>query len=190
MRTVGKFERALQSENGVYEITFSTRDKFAIMKLKEYREDILSIDIAKKKGKRSLNANAYYWVLADEIAKELSKTESRPYTSMDVYKEHIMDVGAFYMRPVKQREVEKFTGIWESKGLGWICDDMGESKLDGYQVMKCYYGSSSYDTEQMTRLINLAVADAKELGIETMTPEEIANLLSLEKEVLGNGNKD
>ena len=73
MRTVGKFERALQSENGVYEITFSTRDKFAIMKLKEYREDTLSIDIAKKKGKRSLNANAYYWVLAETNIYNLSK---------------------------------------------------------------------------------------------------------------------
>ena len=44
--------------------------------------------------------------------------------------------------------------------------------------MKCYYGSSSYDTQQMSRLIELAVADAKELGIETLTPNEIAELLA------------
>jgi hypothetical protein len=41
----------------------------------------------------------------------------------------------------------------------------------------CYYGSSYYDTAQMSRLIELAVQDCKELGIETRSEEEIASLL-------------
>ena len=87
-----------------------------------------------------------------------------------------MDVGAFYMMPIKDTEVDKFQRIWTANGRGWICDDMGESKLKGYRVLKCYYGSSVYTSDEMSRLIDLAVADAKELDIETMTPDEIAEL--------------
>lgn len=178
MKTVGKFERALTGDNGVYEITFSIRDKVAVQKLKELKEDTLSLDIAKKKEKRSLNANAYYWVLADKIAQKISTSQDRPYTSKEVYREHIKDIGAYYLMPIKQNEVERFTRVWETNGIGWLAEDFGRSKLDGYEIMKCYYGSSNYDTEQMSRLIELAVSDAKQLDIETMTPNEIAELLA------------
>lgn len=178
MKTTCKFERALKSDKGVFEVTFSIGDINIINRLKELQNDTLSLEIAKKHNKRSLNANAYYWVLADEIAKAISVSESRPYTARDVYKEHIMDIGAFYMIPVKQSEVDKFIEIWEGKGIGWICEDYRESNLEGYEVMKCYYGSSDYDTTQMNRLIELAIADAKELGIETITPNEVAELIA------------
>lgn len=178
MKTTGIFERALQSDKGVFEVTFTIGDKRVIDQLKEMKNTVLSLDIAKNRNKRSLNANAYYWVLADEIAKAISVNGTRPTSAIDVYKEHIMDIGAFYMLPVKQDQVQRFIALWQNKGLGWICDDMGESKLDGYQVIKCYYGSSQYDSQEMNRLLELAIADAKELGIETLTPNEIAELLA------------
>ena len=53
------------------------------------------------------------------------------------------------------------------------------SKIPGYKLVHAYYGSSTFDTEEMSRLINAIVEDCKELGIETRTPEEIENLLSL-----------
>jgi hypothetical protein len=42
-----------------------------------------------------------------------------------------------------------------------------------------YYGSSGYDTKQMSILIDGLVADAQELGIDTMTPTELAKLKTL-----------
>lgn len=185
MKTTGKFERALKSDNGLFEVTFSIGDQNAVQKLKELKEDTLSLDIAKSTKKRSLNANAYYWVLADEIAKTMSTKGNKPMTAREVYREHIMDVGAFYMFPVRKDKVENFTRVWESNGIGWICEDMRESNFEGYQVMKCYYGSSQYSTEEMSRLLELAIADAKELGIETMTPNEIAELMAFWGDKLG-----
>lgn len=185
MKTTGKFERALKSDNGLFEVTFSIGDQVAVQKLKELKEDTLSLDIAKSTKKRSLNANAYYWVLADEIAKTMSTKGNKPMTAREVYREHIMDVGAFYMFPVKKDKVDSFTRVWESNGIGWICEDMRESNFEGYQVMKCYYGSSQYSTEEMSRLLELAIADAKELGIETMTPNEIAELMAFWGDKLG-----
>ena len=66
--------------------------------------------------------------------------------------------------------------IWETHGIGWICEEMGHSKLDGYTNVISYYGSSEYDTRQMSRLIDLIVMECKEQGIETMTPRELALL--------------
>lgn len=40
-----------------------------------------------------------------------------------------------------------------------------------------YYGSSTYDTDEMARLIDEIVNEAKELGIETMPPEELDCLI-------------
>lgn len=57
---------------------------------------------------------------------------------------------------------------------------MGECKrTPGYNNIKCYYGSSVYDKEQMTRLIDQLIADCKENGIETRTPTELAEMMSL-----------
>lgn len=74
--------------------------------------------------------------------------------------------------------VEKLCNGWEHNGLGWQTDTF-PSKIDGCTNVMLYYGSSTYDTEQMSRLITSVVDECKEQGIETRTPEEIANLLSL-----------
>lgn len=42
--------------------------------------------------------------------------------------------------------------------------------------MRAYNGSSSYDTKQMSRLIDYVVQDAKSLDIETMTDRELSLL--------------
>lgn len=177
MEFTGTYVRTLMNELNYAEVTFCIAKSEQLNRLKDLKETPLTIEVKRKREKRSLNANAYYWVLADKIAKELSLSNDRPHTSKDVYREHIKDIGAFYMMPIKAEEVVRFVKVWEGNGLGWIADDMGDSKLKGYRVMRCTYGSSQYDTEQMSRLIELAVADAKELGIETMTPSEIAGLL-------------
>ena len=176
MQFSGKYVRTLINELNYAEITFCVAKSEQINKLKEMQDLPLTIDVKVKREKRSLNANAYYWVLADQIAKELSVKNDRPLTSIDVYREHIKDVGAFYMMPIKKDKVEKFIKVWNANGIGWIVEDMRESNLEGYEVLKCYYGSSQYDTQEMSRLIDMAVADAKELDIETLTPNEIQEL--------------
>lgn len=50
------------------------------------------------------------------------------------------------------------------------------SKLKGCNNLILYYGSSTYNTEQMSRLIDNIVQDCKAVGIETMTPAELAAL--------------
>lgn len=77
---------------------------------------------------------------------------------------------------VADKAVEKLRAGWEGNGLGWITDTM-ESKLPGCTNVILYYGSSTYDTDQMSRLIELIAQECKQQGIETATPMELAALM-------------
>lgn len=143
-------------------------------------DEVVDIEVKKHREKRSLDANAYFWVLAERLAKAVSTKGTRPVTSLDIYREYIKDVGAFEYIPIKTEAVIRWCEIWEAKGQGWICEVQSECKrTPGYTTVKCYYGSSVYDKEQMARLIDLLVADCNDNGIETRTPDELAELKSL-----------
>ena len=61
------------------------------------------------------------------------------------------------------------------------CEEAGESALNGklFKHYKVYKGSSEFDTREMSIFIDGIVSEAKGLGIQTMTPNEIAKLKSL-----------
>ena len=46
----------------------------------------------------------------------------------------------------------------------------------GYGLVSCYDDKSTYDTKEMSVLIDGTVADAKELGIDTITPAELQEM--------------
>ena len=128
--------------------------------------------IEEKTKKRSLDANAYAWVLLGKIAKKVGIPKE------DVYRNYIKDVGDNYeIVPIKKEAEERWVKNWQKKGIGWVCEVLGDSKLEGYVNVINYYGSSTYDTNQMSALINLIVQDCKEQGIETMTPAELQRLM-------------
>lgn len=130
------------------------------------------IEIKEKRKKRSLDANAYYWVLCHEIAAEAQVEVST------VYREHIKEIGGnCTIVCVLRNAVDDFCEAWERNGLGWVTERTS-SKIEGCVNVICYYGSSTYDTTQMSRLIGLAIQDCKEYGIEYMTPRELNELLS------------
>lgn len=130
-------------------------------------------ELKEYKRKRSLDANSYCWVLCKKIADALRITKE------EVYRKAINEVGKFEILPIKDEAVNTFKIAWSSKGIGWICEVFNKSKLDGYTNVIAYYGSSIYNTKEMSILIDNIVQEAKHLGIETLTPDEIASLKSL-----------
>jgi hypothetical protein len=64
---------------------------------------------------------------------------------------------------------------WEARGTGWITETE-DSKLDGCTNVRLYYGSSTYDKEQMSRLIELAKQDCIENDIPTWDEDELQRL--------------
>lgn len=123
-----------------------------------------------KRKKRSLDCNAYFWVLLDKLSAVLHKPKT------EIYRDYIKDIGGNSETVcVPTKAVEKLRDGWEHNGLGWQTDTM-PSKLAGCTNVILYYGSSTYDSSQMSRLVDFAVEDCKAQGIDTATPEELARL--------------
>lgn len=158
------------NEKGVL-VQFITKDRKAAENVRQAvtQNEEMEVIIRKKRKRRSLDANAYLWVLCDKIAQKLLSTKE------EVYRKLIHDVGVFDYIAVVNKAVEKFVSNWQSKGIGWIAE-VEESKLEGCKKVCVYYGSSTYDTKEMSRVIDEAVHYAKSMGIETMTPDEIEEL--------------
>lgn len=133
----------------------------------------LSIEIKPYRARRSLDANAYAWVLMDRLAEKLN------HSKVDIYREYVKHIGGnSEVVCVKDAAVERLCEAWRKNGIGWQTDTM-PSKISGCTNVILYYGSSTYDTAQMSRLLDLIVEDCKQLGIPTETPDEIARLKSL-----------
>ena len=124
--------------------------------------------------KRSLNANGYCWVLCDNIAKELSK-DGQVVTKETVYKDAITQIGTFEPMIIEEKAFDKFKRLWSNQGLGYIVQEV--SRKDKCIRVNAYYGSSSYDSKEMSLLIQLLVDLANNLKIETKTQSEIDSLL-------------
>lgn len=151
-------------------ILLMLNERESLSGLEELKDDKLSIEIKKYRNKRSLDANAYMWVL-------ISKLEEKVNISKDViYKDAIKNIGVYEVIPVKNEAVDRFIEAWTKNGLGWVCETT-KSKLEGYTNVLAYYGSSTYDTAEMSRLIDLIVQECKQFNIETMSKLELDNLI-------------
>lgn len=126
-------------------------------------------EVKEVRRKRSLDANAYCWVLMQKLAEKLNITKE------EIYREAIKTVGSYEVLPIKEEAVVRFIESWKRNGLGWICETT-KSKLEGYVNVLAYYGSSTYDSKEMSRLIDLIVEECKLQEIETMTPEQLSLL--------------
>ncbi len=134
-----------------------------------------SAELATWTKKRSLDANAYAWVLIDKIAAATRQKK------IDVYRQEIREIGGnSYTGCYAEEDVDDIVSKWSSLGSkhgeGWIYD-IYDSNIPGTKNVCLYYGSSSYDTEQMSTLIDALVQDAKALGIETLPPYELERIM-------------
>lgn len=125
------------------------------------------------RNKRSLDANAYAWVLLDKLAEKLKTTKE------NIYKEIIKKVGVFEVVCIRENAVDKFIQGWSKNGLGWVAENLGRSKVPNCKNIMLYYGTSTYDTKEMARFIDEIVFECEQAGIETASPDEIANMKSL-----------
>lgn len=157
-------------KTGRTRITLIT-DKGVLRDVDGLLDKVLSCTLKMFRKKRSFDANAYFWVLCGKLAAKTRQNKS------DIYRQLIKEIGNnFEIVPIRNDAAETWCKNWKAKGEGWQCDILGESKLEGYTNICCYYGSSTYDTEQMSALIDSIVFECKEQGIETMTPEQIAQM--------------
>lgn len=144
----------------------------ALQMVDSLHDEVLSIKISKKTKKRSLDANAYCWVLISKLAEKLNISRT------EIYRSAIKEIGGNSDTVcVQDKAVHSLCEGWKHNGLGWQTDTF-PSKIEGCTNVILYYGSSTYDTQQMSRLINIITEECRQQGIETKSPEEIESILS------------
>ena len=173
MKLLGKIKTLVFLNKKQVEITLIV-DTTQIDVLEELKSrDKLFIQIRKYVKSRSLDANRYFWKLLTQYAEE------KQINAIDEYKERVKRLGIFRVSRVEKKDVETYKRIWESWGTAWICevyDTEYIGKLE-FKILHLYYGSSSFNSKQMSRLINDLVDDCKEVGIPTEPKVKINKLL-------------
>ena len=127
---------------------------------------VYDVEIKEHREKRSLDANAYCWVLLDKLAEALDTTKE------ELYRGYVRKIGPFKDFDLTVDEAKTFRTAWERLGQGWPTEQVDFTPDGERVVIRAYYGSSTYNTKRMSRLIDMIVEDCKEQGIETLTPQQ------------------
>lgn len=136
---------------------FQQQDLEKKFEIKEYRQ------------KRSLSQNAYCWELIGQIADILRRSKE------DVYLHMLQHYGQSQVISVRADiNVDGYFKYYEKFGSG----EVNGKEFTHYKV---YKGSSEFDTREMTIFIDGVIQEAQAMGIQTLTPTQIAELKSLKE---------
>ncbi|MGN0557738.1 MAG: hypothetical protein ACI4IV_07825 [Acutalibacteraceae bacterium] len=135
-------------------------------------DKLYDIVITEHRQKRSLDANKYMWQLIGQMAQVLS------IPAVEIYRGFIREVGAFKDITLPRSDAPTLRKAWEKLGIGWPTEVVDDTDSE-WQLIRFFYGSSSYNTKQMSVLIDRVVQECEDLEIETKTPDEIERLVSL-----------
>lgn len=127
----------------------------------------LHIKADKYHEKRSLDANAYCWVLLQKLAEAVGSDKWAMYLHcLQRYSR------AFTHVIVKEAAVERMKELYRT------CVDLGEVTVNGQtgHQLQVYYGSSTFNSKEMSVFIDGIISECKELGIETATPDQLERI--------------
>jgi hypothetical protein len=162
--------RLIYTEHGKAEIILSTdQSRIDISPLKEVvaKGKPLAVEVKQYRQKRSLDANAYMWVLLSRMADVLHTTKDELYLIM------LGRYGVFTHIIVKPNVVEKVKQEWRT------VRELGEVTVNGKNgvQLQCFFGSSTYDTKEFSTLLDGVISECKNIGVEVLPEDEIKTML-------------
>lgn len=121
-------------------------------------------EIKELKPKRTLSQNAYAWKLINEIGNKINKSKEEVYLQMlkDYGQSNIVSMLSS-INPIG------YFKYYEEIGTGIV----NAKEFTHYKIFK---GSSEFDTKEMKVFIDGIIEECHQLGIETLTPDEIASM--------------
>jgi len=127
----------------------------------------VEVTIKKYSENRTVKANAYLWALINEIGNVLRENKE------DIYFDMLQSYGQGGAVSVKAKFADNFEKTYK------YFKYLGESQLNGetFKHYRFWVGSSEYDRDEFSILLDGVISEAKNLGIETKTEEEIQSLL-------------
>ena len=164
--STGKFRLTFEMEQDVSSQLDAVKDKPLRITAKQWKE------------KRSLDANAYYWVLLSKLAELMKISKPRAHNIMlrRYGQPLIIDGARAYIRIPDTEKAEDMA--LEASEFHIRPTSEVVTGVD-YRTYVMLLGSSQYDTAQMSHLIDGLVSECREAGIETATPDELRHMLEL-----------
>ena len=155
---IKSIEDTLKLQSRIYEI---------VEEIKQGK--VFDCEIKEHKERRSLSANNYSWKLQDEISKKLGVGID------EVHNKMVLDYGVLETFSITKEAVASATRMFDYFKV------LGESEINGktFVHIRAGIGTHLYNTKEMSVFINGVVQEAQQLGIETKTPNEIKEMLSL-----------
>lgn len=155
----GKLDRILSDEHTTI-VSFAIPN-YQSRYLSELNKEICyKIEVKEIKSKRSLHQNRLMWELISLIAKESDIVPDEERIYMDLIK--LAKIKTVYIQtvPEAKKELQKvFRNVIEKDTR---TTDKGVTTI----VYECYYGTSTFDVNEMTRFIEVLLMYAKEVGID------------------------
>ena len=155
---------------GITEIVLTTNESVNVNDLKEIiaKGKELSVDIKQFRVKRSLDSNSYMWILISKMAAVLNTSKE------ELYIQILSRYGVFTHVVVKENVVDRVKAEWKT------VKELGKVIINGQEgiQLQCYFGSHDYDSKEMSVLIEGVVSECKDLGIETISSNELERMKS------------
>lgn len=156
-------------QSGQYNITFTINEPSAVNEIDNIKDaDKLSIKAVKYRQKRSLDANAYAWVMMQKLAEAVESDKWSVY--LEMLKKYSRE---FTFVICKEQAIDKLKELYRT------CVDLGEVNVNGttgHQI-QVFFGSSTFDSKSMSVFIDGIVSECKEAGIETIPPAELERMV-------------
>lgn len=156
-------------------------DEMAAPRLEELQGIPLAITFKKFRKKRSLDANAYYWVLVAKLGDKLNL--SKPHLHNILLRRYgqpaIIDGKMIYLVLPDSDQGARAADEAETFHIKPTSEVKTGRDGERFRTYVMLRGSSTYNTEEMAHLIDGLVSECKESGIETASPEELKRMLEL-----------
>ena len=135
--------------------------------LEKYLDTDLDITIKKHRERRSLDANACLWWCLGKIAAAIG---SDPW---EVYLLELSKYGRFTHLMVKSDAVEALRRQWREIRI------VGDTMHNGVPMTEllCFFGSSTYNSEEFSRLLDGVISDMKEMHLETPADDHLRAII-------------
>ena len=155
-------------KTGQYAVTFTVNESAAVNEIENIQNcEKLSIKAVKYREKRSLDANAMLWACLGELA------AFHRVDKWGLYLQMLKQYGKFTYICVKPAVVDAVKAQWRE------CEVIGEIVINGQRAiqMLCYFGSSTYNTQEFSILLEGVIEEMKDAGIEVPLSQEMKRAL-------------
>ena len=166
---IGKLKDLLRTAGGEWVVSFTTKVDPRLL-FDQFKDQDVSIEIAKAKKLRSRTANDFMWAMCTDIARAIKSTKE------EVYRKALWEardqIQAFSKMDMKAEAIDFFRRAWAQHGTGWFTEVIDYSMYPGCKTVLAFHGSSTFSTEQMSILIDSLKQDMTNMGLPILVSKE------------------